>query len=188
MKNRTRRTRWTAGLTMAGLAAVAAIISYNDGLFLIRLAGVLGRLAYLYPLLPDGLIVISSLSLYEAAVTGARRPRWAMAGIILGALLTVAMNVAAGASVSPLLALADGFVPVVFFVALEILIGLIRRGRATVPPAVSTPVSAGGAQEYRAPTQRKLMDELGVGQDKARRAQRLLVSEIKAASNGHGGE
>src|SRR5438034_4617381 len=107
---------------MAGLAAVAAVISYNDGLFLIRDAGVLGRLAYLYPLLPDGLIVISSLSLYEAAVTAAPRPRWAMVGIGLGAVLTVAMNVGAGVSVSPLAAVWDGCVPVVFFVALEILI------------------------------------------------------------------
>jgi len=53
-----------------------------------------------------------------------------------------------------------------------------------VPAAVSAAVSARPPGEYRAPTQRKLMDELGVGQDKARRAQRLLVSEIKAASNG----
>ena len=134
--NRTRRIRRSAGVTMAAFALIAAVISYSDGLLLIRLAGVTGRLAYLYPLLPDGLIVISSLSLYEAAVTGTRRPRWAMAGIFLGAGLTVAMNVAAGWSVSLLAAVADGFVPVVFFVALEILIGLIRRGRVTVPAAV----------------------------------------------------
>jgi hypothetical protein len=158
---------------MAVFALIAAVISYSDGLLLIRLAGVTGRMAYLYPLLPDGLIVISSLSLYETAVTGAPRSRWAMAGIFLGAGLTVAMNVAAGWSVSPLLAVADGFVPVVFFVALEILIGLIRRGRAPVPEPV--PASRRPA---RAPGIAKIKTEVGVGQDKARKVQRL----IKAAA------
>jgi hypothetical protein len=116
---------------MAGFTAAAAVISYNDGLFLIRYAGVAGWVAYLYPLLPDGLIVISSASLYEAALTGVRRPRWAMTGLVLGASLTLAMNLAAGLAVSRLLAAADSVVPVVFFFALEILIGLIRRAQIT---------------------------------------------------------
>jgi hypothetical protein len=141
---RTRRTRRIAGFTMAALVAAAAVISYNDGLFLIRYAGADGWVVFLYPLLPDGLIVISSASLFEAALTRVPRPRWAMAGLILGASLTVAMNVAAGAAVSQLLALADGFVPVVFFVALEILIGLIRRAQATPVPA-ATPRSVPAA-------------------------------------------
>jgi hypothetical protein len=137
-----RRDPWIAGLTMAALAAVCAVISYNDGLLLIRLAGAVGRVAYLYPLLPDGLIVISTAAMYEAARAGIRRPRWAIAGIVLGAGLTVAMNAAAGAVQSWLFALADLFVPVVFFVALEILIWLIRRGRGGGSQAV-TPATPG---------------------------------------------
>jgi hypothetical protein len=136
----TRRRTWIAGLTMAGLAAVAAVISYTDGLYLVHLAGAHGWVALLYPLLPDGLIVISAESLYDAAHTGTGRPRWATTGILLGAALTLAMNVAAGAAHSRLDALIDGVVPVVFFVALEILIGLIRRGRGGVSlsPAPAT--------------------------------------------------
>lgn len=130
----TRSRPWIAGLTMAALAAVCAVISYNDGLLLIRLAGAHGRVAYLYPLLPDGLIVISTAAMYEAARAGIPRPRWAIAGIVVGAGLTVAMNAGAGAVQSWLFALADLFVPVVFFVALEILIWLIRRGRGGVFP------------------------------------------------------
>ena len=62
MSEPSRGTRWTVGLTMAVFAAVAAVISYNDGLFLVRSAGETGRVAYLYPLLPDGLIPISLAS------------------------------------------------------------------------------------------------------------------------------
>lgn len=125
----TRDWGWTIGLPMAALAAIAAVISYTDGLFLVRMAGEHGRPAYLYPLLPDGLIVISWAAIYAAAQRAGGRPAWATAGILLGAVLTVAMNVAAGLAHSGLDALVDGFVPVVFFVALEILIGHVRRGR-----------------------------------------------------------
>lgn len=140
----TRSRPWIAGLTMAGIAAAAAVISYLDGLYLVHRAGAHGHAAYLYPLLPDGLIVISAQSLYGAAQGGQPRPRWATTGIVLGAVLTAAMNVAAGAGLKVPLALVDGVVPVVFFVALEILIGLIRRGRAGVgfaPPRAPGPAA-----------------------------------------------
>ena len=130
---------WASTLTMAGFTAIAAGISYNDGLFLIRYAGALGRIAYLYPLLPDGLILISSVRLYRAAP---QRPGWAMTGVILGIALTLAMNIGAGILHNWLYALADACVPVVFFVALEILRGSVKRGRdgaATLAvPAVTT--------------------------------------------------
>ena len=125
-----------SGIIMIGLAAGAAVVSYNDGLFLVRLAGIAGRVAYLYPLLPDGLIIISWASAYEAGLAGLRsRPAWATGGIVLGACLTLAMNVGAGVLHNRLQALVDGVVPVVLFVALEILVGLIRRGHGTTAVA-----------------------------------------------------
>lgn len=143
-RRRAARVRLIAVATMAAFAIAAAIISYNDGLFLVRLAGIGGRLAYLYPLLPDGLIVISWTSMYEAGLTGVPRPAWATAGIALGACLTVSMNVAAGVMHNGLAALVDGVVPVVFFVALEILVGILRRrGAATgAPPVAGQPETA----------------------------------------------
>lgn len=125
----TSSTRRTVGLTMAGLAIACAVISYTDGLFLVHRAGATGWVAWLYPLLPDGLIVISVASLYDASQSRARRPRWATTGLAIGAVLTLAMNVAAGLAHTEMDALVDGVVPVVFFVAVEILNGLIRRGR-----------------------------------------------------------
>jgi hypothetical protein len=118
---------------MTALAAGAAVVSYNDGLYLVRLAGITGTVAYLYPLLPDGLIIISWSSVYEAGLAGlARRPAWATAGIALGACLTLAMNVGAGVLHNRLQSVVDGVVPVVLFVALEILVGLLRRAHGTV--------------------------------------------------------
>src|SRR5262249_9405091 len=57
------------------------------------------------------------------------------------------------------LALADGFVPVVFFVALEVLIGLIRRAQAA---PVATP-------QARQPTRQPAASERAKANAKARR-------------------
>jgi hypothetical protein len=136
---------------MIVFTAIAAVISYNDGLYLIRFLGATGRIAYLYPLLPDGLILISSLRLYEAAP---KRPGWAMTGVAIGIGLTLAMNVGAGILHNWMYALADACVPVVFGVALEILRGSVRRGRgesatplapAVIPAPGPEPAEAGPA-------------------------------------------
>lgn len=138
--------RWSSAATMIVFTAIAAAISYGDGLYLIRFAGALGLVVYLYPLLPDGLILISSIRLYRAAP---ERPAWAMAGVIIGVALTLAMNIGAGVLHSWMYALADGCVPVVFFVALEILRGQIKRdpgGSDTSPARVVPGQPAPGAQ------------------------------------------
>jgi hypothetical protein len=142
----TRHRQWRAGATTAFLATAAAAISYLDGLYLVHLAGAHGPAAYLYPLLPDGLIVVSFESTHDARQCGHSRPGWATAGLALGAVLTVGMNVAAGAGVKVPLALVDGVVPVVFFVALEILIGMIRRGRGSLSPMVTGDAPATSSQ------------------------------------------
>jgi len=128
---RTRnRARWAIGAAMAGIASIAAVISYNDGLTVARIAGNHGRTAYLYPLLPDGLIVICLSALYEAAQRKLKRPVWASVGLVLGIALTLAQNTGAGIGHGPLDAIMDGLVPVVFFVAVEVLIWHVRTGRA----------------------------------------------------------
>lgn len=135
---------------MVAFTAIAAVISYNDGLFLIRFLGAAGTIAYLYPLLPDGLILISSIRLYEAAP---RRPGWAMGGVILGVALTLVMNAGAGVLHNWMYALADACVPVVFYVALENLRGTVKGGRgealataARTAPGQPEPPVPDGAQ------------------------------------------
>jgi hypothetical protein len=182
---------------MGFIAAIAAVISYNDGLTEMRHAGAAGGIALLYPLLPDGLIVICLMALYQGARMRPepKRPGWATAGLILGAGLTLAQNVGAGAGTGVLLAVIDGFVPVVFFVAAEVLIWTIRTGRAkpaaTVPgcahkvgdPADAIRVAVEHARECldEKVTIRGLSRQLGVDHRK------VSVLARQAASNGHGG-
>lgn len=168
--------RWIAGLTMAALAAVAFVISYSNGLYLVRFAGASGRLAYLYPLLPDALIGISWVSIYEAQRGGHSRTRWAIVGIVSGACLTAAMNLGAGVLHGWMDALVDGVVPLVFFIALEILMGLVRRGRGAPSPDApdgGVPVTPGQQQTARPPT----TDE-ALGVLLATSSRRLLAEDL----------
>jgi hypothetical protein len=59
--------------------------------------------------------------------------------------------------------------------------------RGSPATGVSAGVSAQRPAGYKPPPQRAIMTSLGVGQGKARQFQRLLVSEVKANGNGHGG-
>ena len=118
-----------AGLVFAG---VLGWISYTDALFVTRLAGNDGGIAYAYPTVPDGLLFFSLLALTEAARAGADRPRWATAGLILGAAMTLAANAGAGLGHSILDAVIDALVPVCFFIAVEIVLWHVRQGSSTL--------------------------------------------------------
>lgn len=116
--------------------------SYNDALFVAREVGTTGRLAYLVPLFGDGLILLCSTALYAAArATGHPRPEtpWAARiGLIIGIAVTVVMNVAAGLAHSTADALVDALAPIVFLIALEVLVyqfRLSRRGQVSDRPA-----------------------------------------------------
>ena len=125
-----RARGWPYVVTGTAFAGICAWISYNDGLFVARLAGNEGSIAFFYPLLPDGLIVLCLLALAEAGQMSEKRSRWAVAGLRLGIALTLAMNVYAGVVHSVLDAIIDGFVPVVFFIAAEVVLWHVRRARS----------------------------------------------------------
>jgi hypothetical protein len=130
MTNRTgNRAGWQYALAGLFIASIAAVISYNDGLFVARLAGNHDRQAFLYPFLPDGLIVVGLLALLEAARRDIPRSRWATGAVLLGVAMTLAMNAGAGIAHSVLDAVMDGLVPVAFFVAAEVVLWHVRRGR-----------------------------------------------------------
>ena len=109
---------------------------------MVREVGSYGAGSYLPPLLSVDLVILAALALYEAALAGLQRPRWALAGLVLGCLVTLAMNVAAGWPYGPGGALVAALAPVVLFFALEILTGVLRRGRVSAP---LSPAPAGAA-------------------------------------------
>lgn len=118
------------GVTITSLiGAAAAFYSFNDALFVVRRAGTTGGLAYIPPLFADGLIALCSAALYAHSRASRRRPAWPSAGVIIGIAVTVVMNVAAGLAHSWADALIDALAPVVFLIALEVLVGQFRLTR-----------------------------------------------------------
>jgi hypothetical protein len=111
---------------------------------------------------------------------------WAWAITVVFTGLSVAGNVSHAVTADVPTRVGWALPPVVLALALGFGLGILKRQAAKYRPAVSGRVSAVQAQGYKPPPQREIMNSLGVGQRKARQAQQLLVSEIKAASNGHG--
>lgn len=159
-----KRARRAALTITALIAGGAAYVSYTHGLYVAHWVGNTGAAAFVVAALPDGLIAISTVSLYQAAQETGRRPPWAIVGLCLGIALTIVMNVAAGTRHNWGGALVAAMVPVVLLLALEILTGVVRRGRdgvrqrpgAYVVPAALAPVApaplagATGSQPPRA--------------------------------------
>jgi hypothetical protein len=136
-----KHTSWRYALAGLTIAAIAAVVSYNDGLFVARLAGNHDHQAYLYPFLPDGLFVIGLLALVEGArMVPPQRSPWAWTAVLLGITMSAAMNVGAGIAHSVLDAFLDGMVPVVLLVAVEVVLWHVRRGRG-VPARAGSPGS-----------------------------------------------
>ena len=164
-----------AGVLFAG---IIGWISYTDALSVARMAGNTGGIAYAYPAIPDGLLFFSLLSAWEAARAGVGRSRWAVAGLVLGAGMTLAANVGAGLAHTVLDALIDGLVPVCFFIAVEIVLWHVRRVRAPGPETAS----AGASVPASLPTLRQLQAKHGCGQATARK----IRAELAAFERGRG--
>lgn len=130
---RMRRPRLVAVTAAIGLGAAAAVLSYDHALTVARWWGTAGWTAFLVPLLPDGLIVVCSAALYEAAKAKAARPWQATAGLALGIAVTVVLNVASGWPHGWATRCLNALAPVVLLVALEVLLAMFRRSRARAP-------------------------------------------------------
>jgi hypothetical protein len=115
----------------AALSAITGVISYQHGLDVVRWAGNTGLVAYLVPLVPDLMIVTSSMTLLEASALKVRRPAMAMAALVAGIGWTVAQNIAAGWRSGPGGAVIAAGIPLAFVLTLESLLWLLRRGRAS---------------------------------------------------------
>lgn len=110
----------------------AAVLSYSHGLEITRELGTRNWLAYVVPLLPDGLIGLSSAELYDAAKdAGARgsRPAAALIGLVVGVVVTIVMNVAAAWHLGWGARLLNALAPVALLIAVWVLEGGFRRVR-----------------------------------------------------------
>lgn len=133
----------TAG-TVVALGAIAAVVSYRHAYQVAAAYGEIGLTAALTPLTPDGLVLVASLVMLDAARRDAQAPalaRWAL-GMGIGA--TVAVNVLHGLDHGPVGAVVAAWPAVTLVVVVELLMGLIRRGRSARPvPPVATAEGTG---------------------------------------------
>jgi hypothetical protein len=91
-----RVIRWSTALAVLGVAAVAAVASYEHAYDLVRAHGESGWTAHLIPLTVDGLIYASSMVMLDSARRKTPIPpleRWLLG---LGIAATLAANVAHG--------------------------------------------------------------------------------------------
>lgn len=133
----TPATRWIAGCALAGVSAIAAVVSYLHALAVVRSVGALAPVSYLIPFLADLVILGASAALLDAARRRQGLPLLVVLSLVAGVGVTLAMNVAAGWHRGMAGALVAGWPAVAFILALESLAGMVRRsGRAPVPELV----------------------------------------------------
>jgi hypothetical protein len=124
-----RIIRWSTAAAVIGVAAIAAVVSYEHASDLVRAHGETGWTACLIPLTVDGLIYASSMVMLDSARRDARVPglaRWLLGS---GIVATLAANVAHGLS-HGLIGAAVGAWPAVALVgSYELLMMIIRSGQ-----------------------------------------------------------
>lgn len=124
-----RTIRALGYLSLALLALITAIVSYQHGLQVVRASGTDGNVAYLIPLVADLLIFASSLALLDASQRGHRYPPLAVVSLGFGVIATIVMNVAAGWAHGVSGALVSALAPLALVFSYETLMGMIRRAR-----------------------------------------------------------
>ena len=131
----TRASRGTAYCALAGVSAIAAVVSYLHALDVVRSVGAVPPVSYLIPFLADLVILGASAALLDAARRGERVAILPALSLAVGVGVTLAMNVAAGWHHGTAGALVAGWPAVAFILALESIAGMVRRGRGIAPAA-----------------------------------------------------
>jgi hypothetical protein len=186
--------RWSTAGAVVGVAAVAAVASYEHAYALVRAHGETGWIGRLVPLTVDGLIYASSMVLLDAARREVPVPvlaRW-LPG--LGIAATLAANVAHGLGHGPAGAAVAAWPAVALVGSYELFMTIIRGtrqpddrvpGTAHVPGAVSgaDPLGVQAAEVFaaevaagRVPSVRAIRSRLRVGQPRAQQVRAYLAA------------
>jgi hypothetical protein len=198
MTSTDKAIRWSTAGAVIGVAAVAAVVSYEHGYALVRAHGETGWTARLIPLTVDGLIWASSMVMLDSARRGVRVPTLARWLLGLGIAATLAANVAHGLGHGPIGSAVAAWPAVALVGPYELLMMIIRSAQesgevvtvvAEAPAAVLRidPLHARVAQEFavevaacRKPSIRAIRARLHVGQPRAQQIQAHLGILIKA--------
>ena len=137
-----RVIRWTTAVAVIGVAAVAAVASYEHAYDLVRAHGEGGWAARLVPLTVDGLICASSMVMLDCARRKVPVPALARWLLGLGITATLAANVAHGLGHGVVGAAVAAWPAVALVGSYELLMMIIRS--AQLP---GTETALGGAPE-----------------------------------------
>lgn len=119
---------WLLALALAGITGV---VSYIHARWVAVDVGNTGAVSWLIPFVPDLLIVTSSVVLLKSARLG-KRPWQAWLSLIIGAVVTIVMNVAAGLHDGPWSACVAGLIPVAFILTFETLVVMVRQAASVL--------------------------------------------------------
>jgi len=183
--------RWTTAVAVIGVAAVAAIASYEHAYDLVRAHGEAGWTARLVPLTVDGLIYASSMVLLDCARRKVPVPALARWLLGLGITATLAANVAHGLGHGLTGAAVAAWPAVALVGSYELLMLIIRSGQmsedASPVPTLSgyrggddpicrqaVEIFADQLAEGRLPSVRLIRAQLHLGQSRAQRVRSYL--------------
>ena len=124
-----RFIRASTALVVTAVASFAAVVSYSHIYDLGRVHGQAGTAARLLPLSVDGLILAASLVMLHEARNKRPAPALARFALWLGIGATLGANAAYGAPYGPLGVIVSTWPAVSFVLAVEVALGLVRRGR-----------------------------------------------------------
>jgi hypothetical protein len=179
-----RAIRWSTAVAVIGVAAVAAMVSYEHAYALVRAHGENGWTAHLIPLTVDGLIWASSMVMLDSARQGVPVPSLARWLLGLGIAATLAANVAHGLGHSPVGAAVGAWPAVALVGSYELLMMIIhgtQQAASDVSPETGQAVAgmphalqARAAEEFAGdvaagglPSIRVIRARLHVGQPRA---------------------
>jgi len=180
--------RWSTAGAVAGVAAIAAVASYEHAYALVRAHGEAGWTGRLVPLTVDGLIYASSMVMLDSARRKTPVPALARWLLGLGILATLAANVAHGLGHGPVGAVVAAWPAVALVGSYELLMMVIRSSQ-TVPHGTSgslgipDPLQEQAAEVFadelaadRIPSVRAIRAQLHVGQPHAQRLREYLAA------------
>ena len=181
-----RVIRWTTAGAVVGVAAVAALASYEHAYDLVRMHGESGWTARMVPLTVDGLIYASSMVMLDSARRKTPVPALARWLLGLGIAATLAANVAHGLGHGMIGAAVAAWPAVALVGSYELLMMVIRNSQAPVSGGFdrghdadpleeqAAEVFADQLAENQVPSIRAIRAQLHVGQPRAQRLREYL--------------
>ena len=191
MNGADRVIRWSTALAVLGVAAVAAVASYEHAYDLVQAHGESGRTAHMVPLTVDGLIYASSMVMLDSARRKTPVPALARWLLGLGIAATLAANVAHGLGDGPIGAAVAAWPAVALIGSYELLMLVIRGSQISTDGSSGAehevdPLEAAAAKAFAeqlaadlVPSIRTIPAQLHVGQPRAQRLRDYLAARAK---------